>query len=96
MVDWLSTSRQTWLATEAADHAWPHFQKWCNTLSGVRSVERRQTCFVIWEDTPNRARWPDGEFINGIGYTYERPNKHFMAVPVIFMKSEPLVALIVG
>ncbi len=90
MIDWLSTSRDTGKSMEAAEYAWPHFEKWASELSGVRSIEKRPGALVVWEDTPKIPRWPDGDHVNGIGYTYERPNKYFMGVPVVFLRSPPM------
>lgn len=90
MIYWLSTSRDTMVSMEAVEYAWPHFQKWAAELSGVRSIERRPGAFVVWEDSPQVPKYPDGDFVHGIGYTYGRSTRKFMGVQVLFMESDRL------
>ena len=88
MIDWLSTSRETGKAMEAADYAWPHFQKWAESRKDVRLIERRPTAFVVYEtEFQGVADNDQNPLINWLFY---RKSLTFMGIPLVFMSDNVL------
>ena len=89
MIDWLSTSLDTGRAMEAADYAWPNFQKYAQSLRNVSRVERRETSFVIYES----QGFPVSDFEDNplIDWLFSRgKSRFFMGVPITIVSDNVL------